>query len=117
MKILTLIIKQSYFDLILSGEKTQEFRDLRPKSIKRYCQVDEGGLEIVKDGIILTREYDAIRFYVSYNKNRATALVEVKGSEVELFVDENDEFIECEENGEKYLMAQIAYDLGEILEQ
>lgn len=56
MRILTLIIKQSYFDLILSGKKTQEFRDLRPKSTKRYCQVDEEGVEIIKDGIILTRE-------------------------------------------------------------
>ena len=46
---------------------------------------------------------------------RSSALVEVEGAEIELFVDENNEFIEYEEKGEIYTAAQVVYDLGRIL--
>lgn len=34
MKVLTLSIKQKFFDEILSGKKTQEFREIRPHQIQ-----------------------------------------------------------------------------------
>ena len=117
MKILTLIIKQKYFDEILSGAKTQEFREIRPSSQSKYCELDEEGFCKEVDGVFIPRKYDAIRFYVGYNKNRASALVEVKDANIELFVDENDEFIELVQDGVPYLAAQIVYDLGKILEK
>ena len=43
MEILTLIIKQKFFDEILSGKKTQEFREIRPTTQKKYCQLDADG--------------------------------------------------------------------------
>lgn len=118
MKVLTLIIKQKYFDLIMKGEKTQEFREIRPSTEKRYVQLDEDGYEkIDENGNSIPIEYDAIRFYVGYNKNRDSALVEVKGAYTEIFVDENDEIIDYEYNGEYYIAQQIVYDLGEVLEK
>lgn len=34
MEILTLIIKQKFFDEIIAGKKTQEFREIRPTTQK-----------------------------------------------------------------------------------
>ncbi len=34
MKTLNLIIKQVYFDQIINGTKTQEFREVKPTTIK-----------------------------------------------------------------------------------
>ena len=90
MKILTLIIKQIYFDQILNGTKTQEFREIKPTTEKKY--VDKTGM---KPKPIL---YDAIRFYVGYNPNRDTALVAVHEVSIDYFVSE------------------ITYNLGKILE-
>jgi hypothetical protein len=79
--------------------------------------LDEEGFCKEVDGIFIPRKYDAIRFYVGYNKNRASALVEVKDANIELFVDENDEFIVQMQDGVEYLMAQVVYDLGKVLEK
>lgn len=117
MEILNLIIKQKYFDEIIAGTKKQEFREIRPSTQKKYCEIDEEGYCKVEDGLFVSRHYDAIRFYVGYNKNRASALVKVKKAEIELFVDENDEYILLTQNGEEYYAAQVVYDLGEILER
>ena len=117
MEILTLIIKQQYFDEILAGTKKQEFREIRPNSNRKYCDLDEEGYCREVDGVLVPRHYDAIRFYVGYKKDRASALVKVVGANIELFVDENDNFIEYTHNGESYLAAQVVYDLGEIIEK
>lgn len=119
MNVLTLSIKQNFFDEILQGAKTQEFREIRPSSQARYCEVDDEGFVVVQDGIIVPRQYDAIKFLTgAYNKGpRPWALVEVKKAEIQLFVDENDQFIELEQNGETYYAAQVVYDLGAVLEK
>lgn len=109
MKILTLIIKQEYFNQIITGEKKNETRELRPKNEKKYIVYDNEGCY---DAI----EYDAIRFYVGYNPNRDTALVEVDGCEFQDIVDESGNTIKLEENGEEYDMMNIIYYLGEVLE-
>lgn len=36
MNILTLSIKQKYFDEILAGKKTHEYREIRPTNAKKY---------------------------------------------------------------------------------
>lgn len=109
MEILTLIIKQKFFDEILSGKKTQEFREIRPTTQKKYCQLDADGYCVEKDGVLQPKRYDAIQFFVGYNKDRASALVEVKDAQIEL--------IEYTYQGEIYLAAQVVYDLGRIIEK
>lgn len=115
MEILTLIIKQKFFDEILSGEKKQEFREIRPNTQKKYCQLDEEGFCKEVDGVLQPRHYDAIQFYVGYAKDRASALVEVKDARIELFEDENHNLIEYTHQGETYLAAQVVYDLGKVI--
>ena len=117
MRVLTLIIKQVYFDMIMSGEKTQEFREVKPTTVKKLVQLDADGFEIVdEDGNAQPVEYDAIRFYVGYNANRDSALVEVKDAYCEIFVDEDNNVIEYEYNGHIWVAEQVVYNLGKVLE-
>lgn len=116
MRILTLIIKQKFFDEIIAGTKKQEFREIRPSSQAKYCDLDEEGFCKEVNGILQPRKYDAIRFYVGYKKDRDTAVVEVKRASIELFEDENGELIEYEDKGEIYIAAQVIYDLGKVIE-
>lgn len=130
MKVLNLIIKQKYFDAILSGEKTEEYREIRPTTFRKYCRyIVEGKkyerLEDYKGDTpfedlefdVEPIQYDAIRLYVGYNKDRDSALVKVKNCIIEFFVDENDEDITYEYNGTTYCMSQMVYELGEVLEK
>lgn len=71
LKVLTLIIKKIYFDEIMKGEKTIEYRELKQTTINKYTYIDES------DGKRYLRRYDALRLYVGYNKNRESAIVEV----------------------------------------
>lgn len=125
MKILNLIIKQKYFDEIIAGTKTQEFREIRPTTSKKYIHYLHDGIEYDDDRDlpeegdvdIVPIQYDAIRFFVGYNKDRASALVEVKDAFVELFVDEEGNDIVYEYKGEEYIAAQITYNLGKVIEK
>ena len=123
MKVLNLIIKQKYFDSIMCGQKVQEFREVKPTTIKKLLQLDEEGYEIIDEhGNSQPIKYDAIRFFVGYNKDRDSALVEVKDAYTEIFVDDKDEPIEFEVLNEKtgepefWVVQQVVYNLGKILE-
>lgn len=123
MKILNLIIKQKYFDAILAGRKVQEFREVRPTTVKKYIELDEDGYEREDEyGNAIPIKYDAIRFFVGYSADRDTALVEVVGVHTEVFVDEDDNPLMYEygvdKNGEPqvWVAEQVVYDLGKILE-
>lgn len=123
MRILDLIIKQNYFDAIMAGRKVQEFREVRPTTVKKYIQLDEDGYEKEdEEGNAIPIHYDAIRFYVGYNKDRDRALVEVQGEHTEIFVDDKGEVITYEHGVDKegnpliWVAEQVVYDLGKILE-
>lgn len=123
MKTLNLIIKQCFFDEIIKGTKKQEFREVRPTTIKKLLQLDEEGYEVEdEDGNAQPIKYDAIQFYVGYNKDRDSALVEVVDAHCEMFVDENDELITYEYGTDKdgnpltWYAEQVVYDLGKVLE-
>lgn len=67
-----LIIKDEYFKEILEGKKVEEYRSLSEHYFKMFCEKGKDGyydkMKPIKE-IILA---------VGYNKNRKTALVEVK---------------------------------------
>ena len=110
MKILQLIIKKKYFDQIIAGTKKEEVREILPTTQKRYVVLDE------EDAITDIIQYDAIRFYVGYAKDRETALVEVKSSLLEEVVDEFDQPIYFDHKGQQNQMINIVYQLGKVLE-
>jgi hypothetical protein len=123
MKVLNLIIKQKYFDAILAGRKVQEFREVRPTTINKLLQLDEDGYEVEdEDGNAQPIKYDAIQFFVGYNKDRDSALVEVVGSHCEIFVNDKGEPITYEYGRDKegkplvWVVEQVVYDLGKILD-
>lgn len=63
MKILHLTLKKKWFDMIASGIKREEYREMKPYWHKR----------------LLNKHYDAIRFRNGYKKNAPRMLVEFKG--------------------------------------
>lgn len=130
MKILTLSIKQKWFDEIISGKKTQEFREIRPTNAKRYIYYVLNGKQYANEadlpdedeepGEIDVRpvKYDAIKFLTgAYTGKRPWALVEVKDAHVDLFCDENGNDIVYQYNGKEYIAAQITYDLGKVIDK
>ena len=130
MKVLTLSIKREWFDKILAGEKRHEYREIRPNNSKRYVKYVHKGKEYDLDTYdqipvdneepkIVCRKYDAIKFLTgAYSGKRPWALVEVKDANVDLFVDDNKEYI-CYEwtDGKEYVMSQIDYTLGKVLDK
>ena len=56
--ILTLRIKQIYFDLILKGEKTVEYRDMKQSQIGKYTWIEQD------TGTRYLRKFDALRLFV-----------------------------------------------------
>ena len=71
LEVLTLIIEQQYFEEIVSGVKTEEYRSLKQTTLNKYTYIDE------TDGKRYLRRFDAIRFYVGYHSDRDSAVVQV----------------------------------------
>lgn len=111
MEILTLIIKQKWFDEIIKGTKKVETREIRPTTQKRYVILD------ADDAIIDIIKYDAIRFYVGYKTDRDSALVEIKDVQLVEIVDDNDNPVYYDYKGQKNQMINIEYQLGDVLEK
>jgi hypothetical protein len=93
LKVLTLIIKQAWLDEILAERKTIEYRQLKQTQLGKYTWVSN------EDGKRYLTKYDLIRFYVGYNKDRQTALVQITDTTYD---------------GENQL---VEYHLGKILEK
>ena len=70
-KILTLNIKQLAFNQILQGEKTIEYRDLKPSTMNRYTWVE------AETGYRYLRKFDALRLCVGRTAWSDRMLVEV----------------------------------------
>ena len=126
MKILQLIIKRPFFDAILAGDKRTETREIRPNTASRYIEYfnPETGEtypkpDEVPDGAPMDArciQYDAIRFFVGYAKDRPSALVRVIGAEYFLLTDEEGKEIVYTVKGREYIAAEIDYSLGDIIE-
>ena len=71
LKVLTLIIEKKYFEQIVKGEKTKEYRELKQSTLNKYTYIDEA------DGKRYLRRYDVLRLYVGYHTDRDSAIVQV----------------------------------------
>ncbi len=111
MEILTLSIKQKFFDQIKSGEKTHEYREIRPSNSAKYCTFKEDG------EVLGVRKYDAIKFVTGqYKGTRPSMMVEVLNAEIFLLTDENDQQITYKVNDIEYFAAEVDFTLGKIIE-
>jgi len=75
MRTLQLTIKSKWFNLILSGEKKEEYREIKEYWIKRL-QVP------VNTGATLFQNYNYVQFTNGYGKDKPTATFECKGIEI-----------------------------------
>lgn len=90
MKVITLRIKQIYFDEIIRGTKKVEYREVKQTTLNRYTYMDPA------DGKRYLRRFDALRLIVGYRATGDQALVRVVDTQ---FVD-----------------GVVEYHLGEVLE-
>jgi len=72
-KILHLTLKKQWFDMIATGEKREEYREIKPYWEKRLCNHNEKG---EFDGY---KEFDFVIFRNGYQKNAPEMKVEVTG--------------------------------------
>ena len=127
MNVLTLSIKQKYFDEIVAGTKKVETREIRPNNFKRYCRYLHDGKEYTeiddvpdddKEVDVIPVKYDALKLLTGkYKGKRPYIVVEVKSAEVIFIVDENGKNRVYEVDGNEYLEAVIDYALGNIIEK
>ena len=98
---LYLPIKQIYFDEIIAGTKTAEYREVKDTTATRYLQTDKQGYLIADPDVpgsedcayiddynngrfpYLVKPYKYLSLAVGYAKERDTAIVEVTGHSLE----------------------------------
>ena len=127
MKVLTLSIKQKYFDEILSGVKKTEVREIRPNNFARYCRYLHKGIEYVNiEGIpeddneidIIPVKYDAIKLLTGeYKDKRPYIIIAVKDTKIYFLQDEKGEDVIYEVDGKEYIASEIEYELGEVIDK
>lgn len=92
LRVLTLPIERRYFDEIVSGDKTIEYRQLKQTTINKYTYLDPA------DGKRYLRPYDVLRLGVGYATDRESALIQI----TDIVYDDENKVVE--------------YHLGRILE-
>jgi hypothetical protein len=126
MNLLTLSIRQNFFDEILAGTKRQETREVKPSNFNRYARyVYEGKEYKERDDIpgegaldVAPVKYDALKLLTGQYKNkRPYLIVEVKRAHIYFITDDDGEDVILEENGTEYTMTDIVYDLGNVIEK
>lgn len=122
---LYLPIKQVYFDQIIAGTKTEEYREIKEGiTANRYLLKDSNGKYVLNSDVtdfgkeyyiddynngnfpFVPKPYKYLYLAVGYAKERDTALVEVTGYR---FIPD---MIRCN----LYAFWQIAYQIGNIVE-
>jgi len=110
MKILTLSTKQEYFNEIMAGTKTEEFREIKASTVDRYINYRIGdqlftsnkGLSAkqIEDAELIPVKYDAIKFLTgAYTGKRPWAIVEVEDITI------------------NHMNAEMIYGLGKVIEK
>lgn len=79
-RVLKLTLKKQWFDMILSGEKTEEYREIKRHWIQRLCNELEYENNSSWDAVF--KKYDWVEFTNGYNKNSPRVTLECKGIEI-----------------------------------
>lgn len=80
MKTLKLTLKKQWFDMILFGQKTEEYREIKRFWIQRLCNEIE--FENNSDWEAVFKKYDFVEFTNGYNKKSPQVTLESKGIEI-----------------------------------
>ncbi len=71
---LHLTLKKKWFDMIASGEKKEEYREIKPYWIKRLCS--EFGSNHVFEHVFRSKKFDTVTFKNGYAKDAPTLVIE-----------------------------------------
>ena len=92
MKVLHLTLKKKWFDMIASGEKKEEYREIKPYWVSRLVEaldtptrfeIDEGFTFEYPNGsglihsMLLPKHFDAVLFKNGYCKNAPSVLLKI----------------------------------------
>lgn len=76
MKTLHLPLKAKWYEMIDSGEKTEEYREIKPYWINRFTEPLKIGLPLLHHPLLphnrSGRAYDAVKFSYGYTKRAMT---------------------------------------------
>ena len=82
-KTLKLTLKRKWFEMILSGEKKEEYREIKSYWIRRLCFKDsmweDSHYNSIENNRIKTDFYKFIEFKNGYSKNAPSFKIECKG--------------------------------------
>jgi len=86
MKILHLTLNKKWFDMILSGEKKEEYRELKKYWSDRLldkimCDVHSGFLFNISDDFV-AKKFDVIEFSNGYSPKSRKMTIEFEGLEI-----------------------------------
>jgi len=109
MATLHLTLNKKWFGMILSGEKKEEYREIKPYWKSRLCISTPEGQPLTDDykGSCLWSQWDDIVFKNGYSKNSPTMRVRIKN----VRIGEGYSLWGAEPNKEYFV-----FELGDILE-
>lgn len=84
-KVLTLSVKKEWFDKIVSGEKTEEYREIKPYWIKRLTTNCEVVYDVVAEtycGKVLYRPYTHVLFINGYGNDKPRIEKEIESIDI-----------------------------------
>ena len=102
MKTLDLVLKKQWYDMIDSGHKTEEYREIKPYWIKRFIEEGEPThydcyekitsiraeffssraimlQYYLEEGLVRCKGYDTVTFHLGYSKDRPSMTFKIKG--------------------------------------
>lgn len=85
-KVLTLSVKKEWFDKIVSGEKTEEYREIKPYWIKRLTTNCEVVYDVVAEtycGKVLYRPYTHVLFINGYGNDKPRIEKEIESIDID----------------------------------
>lgn len=85
-KVLTLSVKKEWFDKIVSGEKTEEYREIKPYWIKRLTTNCEVVYDVVAEtycGKVLYRPYTHVLFINGYGDDKPRIEKEIESIDID----------------------------------
>lgn len=87
MKVLRLTLKKKWFDMILSGEKKEEYREIKDYWVSRLCDSFQGSIggdlqHKHKTIAYRLKQVDFIEFINGYSKNAPKMIVKCEGVEI-----------------------------------
>lgn len=111
-KKLTLQIDKASFKAILNGRQTIEHRYIYPNNASRYVTQEETPDGIIVDPIY----YDTLYLINGRRKDAPRLLVEVLDARFVIDTDADGNDLTFVENGEEYLVCEVWYHLGRVLQ-